>query len=164
MEEFYRVTSRLTQEIAYLISMITLTLSISIFCFLIDAKPDWQEERTVRAAAKGLGCLIAFGVLVMAFFSIFETHSATTSWAFRTGELVPVATETDKGSHEILVTYRQKSWWRWKTNGEWETRLNQNGEWEYLDGSKWQPVPLEVYNSSSDDRAMEMDNRGWHEQ
>ncbi len=144
--------------------MITLILSFSVFCFLIDAKPEWKDERTVRAAVKSLGGLIAFGVLVMAFFSIAETHPAITSWAFCTGELVPVATETDKGSHEILVTYRQKSWWKWKTDGEWETRLNQNGEWEYQNKEKWIPVPLDVYSDTNDDRAMEMDNRGWHEQ
>jgi hypothetical protein len=144
--------------------MITLILSISVFCFLIDAKPEWKEERNVRAAIKGLGFLVAFGVLALAFFSIAETHPATTSWAFRTGELVPVATETDKDSKEILVTYYQKSWWRWKTDGEWETRLNQNGEWEYWDDKKWRSVPLEVYSEADDDREWEVDNRGWHEQ
>jgi hypothetical protein len=141
--------------------MIALILAISVFGFLIDANANWMEERTVKSAAKGLGCVVAFGVLAMAFFSILETNPTKTSWAFRTGELVPLVVETDGASHEILVTYRQKSWWRWKTDGEWGTRLNQDGEWEYLDEGKWIRVPLEVYSETDDDRYMEVDNLGW---
>lgn len=146
------------------LNMIALILAIAVFCFLMDQKADWTEDRPARTAMKGLGTVIAFGVLVMAFFSIFETKSANSSWAFRTGELVPVVQEMNEGGHEVLLTYFQKSWWKWKKDGEWETRLNPDGEWEYLDKGKWIPVPLDVYSNTDDDRSMEADNRGWHEQ
>ena len=77
---------------------------------------------------------------------------------------MPVVYEADIEGWKTSIVYRQKSWWGWKKDGLWPARPDSSGEWEYWDDKKWRAVPIEVYDSSGDERNMEVDNRGWHEQ
>jgi hypothetical protein len=47
--------------------MISLILSLAVFCFLIDSPEGWHEERSVKRAIKGLGLILAIAAFPFEF-------------------------------------------------------------------------------------------------
>lgn len=104
--------------------------------------------------------IIAVALLIVCLKAIFSPVSHRLS--------PDIGSQDDEYGREGQVTgfhYEKKTWWGFRKQVYDEVRFVKHRGPQYLDGNEWQDVPEEAWgNAVVDDRAMEMDNRGWHEQ
>ena len=119
-----------------------------------------QSEQQKRESKKLVLTVIAF--LFMIKLGLFSpvTHRLYP-------DIGSEQSDSDRIGQVTGFHYQRNSWWGWKKKTFDRIRFVADHGPQYLDDeNKWQDVPEEAWGQQTvdDDRPMEQDNRGWHEQ
>lgn len=147
--------------------MIALLLAISFAAFACETHFAKEKGRITRAwvivPSATLGGLLSIAVLFTVGTGILnEVVGRPGSSHFRIGKLVPIPSHLGDYPIQFYLKYTERSWWGKGKPESWRARWNEGeGEYEYLDGKTWRPLPINF--SRQDDREFGSDNRGNYE-
>lgn len=73
--------------------------------------------------------------------------------------------EHDREGQVVGFHYEKRTWWGFRKQVFDRIKFVKGRGPQYLDGGNWKDVPDEGWGVyPEDDRVMEVDNRGWHEE
>ncbi|MBK1883688.1 hypothetical protein JIN85_14820 [Luteolibacter pohnpeiensis] len=131
---------------------------------LIDSNSRYKSPRLVALVVGILLCLAVLLPFIERVLGSPGVRFDPAIVAFRNGELVVSTDEAD--SRNVIIFYREWSWFKFKKEGEWRARPDSRGGWYYRDGAEWKNVPSEILENPEGgaSRSYGLDNRGYYAQ